>query len=72
MMIVKVVVILDVVKNIKSYVFELIENEVFFFFILGVYIYIYLLSGKVCFYFLVNFFYEKNRYQIVVKLEING
>ena len=68
----KVVAISDVAKNTKSYVFEPLDNEAFPPFTPGAHIHIYLPSGKVRSYSLVNPSYEKNRYQIAVKLEING
>ena len=63
---------MDVASNIKSYVFEPIGQEAFPPFTPGAHINIYLPSGKVRSYSLVNPSYEKNRYQIAVKLEANG
>ncbi len=68
----KVVAVLDVAKNTKSYVFEPADKEAFPPFTPGAHIHVYLPSGKVRSYSLVNPSYEKNRYQIAVKLDING
>jgi len=68
----KVVAVLDVAKHTKSFVFEPIDQEAFPPFTPGSHIRIYLPSGKVRSYSLVNPSYEKNRYQIAVKLEENG
>ena len=67
----KVTAALDVAKKIKSYVFEPVDQETFPSFTPGAHINIHLPSGKVRSYSLVNH-YEKNRYQIAVKLEDNG
>ena len=68
----KVVVVIDVAKNTKSFVFEPVDKNTFPPFTPGAHINIYLPSGKVRSYSLVNPSYENNRYQIAVKLEING
>jgi len=68
----KVVEVLDVAKNTKSYVFEPVGDEAFPPFSAGSHINIFLPSGKLRSYSLVNPSYEKNRYQIAVKLEENG
>jgi len=68
----KVTVVLDVAKNTKSYVFEPVGQETFPPFTPGAHIDIHLPSGKVRSYSLVNPAYEKDRYQIAVKLEENG
>ena len=68
----KVVAVLDVAKNTKSYVFEPVDQETFPSFTPGAHINIHLPSAKVRSYSLVNPSYEKNGYQIAVKLEENG
>jgi vanillate O-demethylase ferredoxin subunit len=68
----EVVAVIGVAKNTKSYVFEPVDKEVFPPFTPGAHIHIYLPSGKVRSYSLVNPSYENNRYQIAVKLETNG
>lgn len=68
----KVVSIKEVAKNIKSFVFEPLSGEELPPFTSGAHINIHLPSGKVRSYSLVNPSYEKNRYQIAVKLETNG
>jgi len=68
----QVVEIIDVAKHTKSFVFEPIDQEAFPPFTPGSHVSIYLPSGKVRSYSLVNPSYEKNRYQIAVKLEENG
>ena len=68
----KVVAVLDVAKNTKSFVFEPVDKNTFPPFTPGAHIHVYLPSGKMRSYSLVNPCYEKNRYQIAVKLEENG
>ena len=68
----KVIAVLDVAKNTKSYVFEPADKETFPPFTPGSHINIYLPSGKRRSYSLVNPSYEQNRYQIAVKLEESG
>ncbi|MEL6867116.1 MAG: fatty acid desaturase, partial [Bacteroidota bacterium] len=68
----KVVAVLDVAKQTKSYILEPVNGTNFPPFTPGAHIHVYLPSGKVRSYSLVNPSYEKNRYQIAVKLEPNG
>ncbi|MDF1695349.1 MAG: fatty acid desaturase [Saprospiraceae bacterium] len=70
---VKVVAIENVAKNIKSFVFEAVENEdPLPEFSAGSHIKVQLPSGKIRAYSCVNPTYEKNKYQIAVKLDPNG
>jgi ferredoxin-NADP reductase/fatty acid desaturase len=68
----KVASIVNVASDIKSFVLEPLDEKGFPMFTAGSHININLPSGKVRSYSLVNPSYEKNRYQIAVKLEQNG
>ncbi len=68
----KLTAILDVAKDTKSFIFEPIGKDEFPAFTSGSHININLPSGKIRSYSLVNPSYEKNKYQIAVKLERNG
>ncbi len=68
----KVTSVVNVASGIKSFVFEPLDEDGFPEFTAGSHINIYLPSGNVRSYSLVNPSYEQNRYQIAVKMEQNG
>jgi len=68
----RVAKVIDVAKDIKSFIFVPLKGESFPTFTPGAHINLYLPSGKVRSYSLINPTYEKNKYQIAVKLEEDG
>ncbi len=72
-LLVKVTSVEEVGKNVKSFVFTSADgNQPLPEFTAGSHIKIHLPSGKIRAYSIVNPSYEKNKYQIAVKLEPNG